>query len=63
MLQYVPSKISMDRIPTYVNVCRTVNKRLTQYGKARELKPFDEFVLFPLFLSSLCAFSLELRGY
>lgn len=34
-----------------------VNKRLTQYGKARELKPFDEFVLFPLFLSSLCAFS------
>jgi hypothetical protein len=31
----------------YLNVCRTVNKRLTQYGKARELKPFDEFVLFP----------------
>ena len=34
-----------------------VNRRLTQYGKARELKPFDEFVLFPLFLSSSWAFS------
>jgi hypothetical protein len=51
-----------NRVIYITYICRIlVNKRLTQYGKARELKPFDEFVLFPLFLSSSCAFSLVLR--
>jgi hypothetical protein len=51
-----------NRVIYITYICRIlVNKRLTQYGKARELKPFDEFVLFPLFLSSSCAFYLVLR--